>query len=116
MAVTPFVIDARRDGGVRREPRVDALRIVEYARFPRVGAEARPRVGFTRDFSATGMCVGADDASPVGALLRVTVRELDGLPARTTIERVVWCEAQRDGRYWVGLERLSEATAPAEIR
>ena len=116
MAVTPFVIDARRGSGVRREARTDALRIVEYAGFPRVATEARPHVGSMRDFSATGMCMGADDATPVGALLRVTVRELGGLPRRTTIERVVWCEAQRDGRYWVGLERLSEATAPAEIR
>ena len=32
-----------------------------------------------------------------------------GRPTRTAIERVVWCSAARDGRYWLGLEQLSES-------
>jgi hypothetical protein len=92
----------------RSEPREENLRIVEYSRFPRSSPGQRPRIGFTRDVSQTGMCLGVDDAVPIGSLLRVTVRSLEGRAARPSIHRVVWCSAERDGRYWLGLELLSE--------
>jgi hypothetical protein len=93
---------------IRKEPRDESLRIVEYASFPRVSPERRPGIGFTRDVSEAGMCLGVDDAEPIGSLLRVTVRDLDGRPKSPSIHRVVWCSAERDGRHWLGLEFVSE--------
>jgi hypothetical protein len=92
----------------RREQRRDAVRIVEYTRFPRVGAGAGPRFAFTRDYSRTGMCIGCDEPEPVGALLRLAVRELDARASRPRLQRVVWCEPAGDGRYWLGLERVAD--------
>jgi hypothetical protein len=96
---------------IRREPREETLRIVEYTRFPRMANDQRQRVGFTRDLSASGMCLGVDDAEPIGSLLRLTVCGPDGSPMPARVERVVWCSAERDGRYWLGLELLSDARA-----
>ena len=91
---------------LRSEAREDGVRIAEYTGFPRRGSEQCPRVGFTRDFSASGLCLGVDLGENVGALLRVTVRQPDGSPGHTSIRRVIWCSAERDGRYWIGLELL----------
>ncbi len=96
---------------IRQELREEALRIVEYTRFPRDAADQRQRLGFTRDLSVSGMCLGVDDAEPIGSLLRVTVCGLNGRPAPARVERVIWCSAERDGRYWLGLELLSDARA-----
>jgi hypothetical protein len=101
-------LDSLSPATLRREPRVDTVRIVEYAPFPRVGAQQGPRIGFTRDISRSGMCIGTDEAEPVGALLRVSVRELDGRSSPPCIERVVWCSRTPEGRHWIGLERLTE--------
>jgi hypothetical protein len=98
-------LDATRE--TRREPRRDGVRIVEYTRFPRVGPFAGPRFAFTRDHSASGMCIGCDEPEPVGALLRVSVRDLDGRASSPRLERVVWCEPAGDGRFWLGLERVT---------
>jgi hypothetical protein len=62
-----FTLDALRPGPIRREPRKDTVRIVEYTRFPRVGPDPGPRIGFTRDLSTSGMCIGTDEAEIVGA-------------------------------------------------
>jgi hypothetical protein len=102
-----LTLDALRPGPIRREPRRDTVRIVEYTRFPRVGPDPGPRIGFTRDLSASGMCIGTDEPEAVDALLRVSVRDLGGRSSRPCIERVVWCSRARDGRYWIGLERLT---------
>ncbi|MDH3213276.1 MAG: PilZ domain-containing protein [Myxococcales bacterium] len=93
---------------IRKESREERLGIVEYTRFPRVAPEQRPRIGFTRDVSGMGMCLGVDDTEPIGSLLRITFRGLDGRAAQPSIHRVVWCSSERDGRYWLGLELLSE--------
>jgi len=93
---------------VRREERVVAIRSAEYTPFPRTHASETPRRGFTRDASPLGMCLGVDLPEPVGALLRIEVRELDGRPIGATVGRVVWCRATRDGRYWIGLDLLCE--------
>lgn len=95
--------------GVRREPRRDVVRIVEYTRFPRVGTGSGPRFAFTRDFSISGMCIGCDEPEPAGSLLRLAVRDLVGRPSHPRLERVVWCEPAGDGRFWLGLERVVEA-------
>jgi len=106
-----FTLDALRPGPIRRESRKDTVRIVEYTRFPRVGSDRGPRIGFTRDLSASGMCIGADEPETLGALLRVTIRDLDGHPSRPCIERVAWCSRARDGRHWIGLERLTDTNS-----
>ena len=64
------------DFDARREAREDTVRIVEYAAFPRASADHRTRIGFTRDLSGAGMCIGVDETERKGALLRVVV----GLP------------------------------------
>ncbi len=93
---------------IRREPRDDVLRIADYTRFPRTGSAPRPGLGFTRDLSDAGICLGVDAAESVGSLLCVAIRGLDGLAGLWAIHRVVWCSAERDGRYWLGLERISD--------
>jgi hypothetical protein len=106
-----FTPDATHFEPRRREPRGDTVRIVEYARFPRMGPDRGQRIGFTRDMSASGMCIGADEPETVGALLRVVIRDLDGSLSRPSIERVVWCSRARDGRHWIGLERLTDTNS-----
>ncbi len=91
----------------RAHPRSENVRIVEYTPFPRLAPDQHPRVGFTRDLSEGGMCIGVDDPEPVGVLLRVTLRDVDGCPRHPCVERVVWCSQTRDGRHWLGLERLT---------
>ena len=91
----------------RSHARNENVRIVEYAPFPRLAPDQHPRIGFTRDLSDGGMCIGVDDPEPVGALLRVTLLGVDGCPGRHCVERVVWCSRARDGRHWLGLERLT---------
>jgi hypothetical protein len=93
---------------VRRESRRDEVRSVEYTAFPRVRSEQLPRLGFTRDISPLGMCLGVDAPELVGSLFRVQVRHLDGQPMGVTIARVVWREAAQDGRQWLGLDLLCE--------
>ena len=90
----------------RREPRERALRIVDYTPFPR-SAPDRPRVAFTRDVSPSGMCIGVDAAEAPGTMLRATLRELDGSPARCDTWQVVWCEVTADGRFWLGLQLVA---------
>ena len=90
----------------RSEPRSDEVQIVEYTPFPRTSAEPSPRIGFTRDVSPSGMCIGSDHEEPVGALLRVVRRAGDGRSQRPCIDRVVWCQPASDGRFWIGLERV----------
>jgi len=100
---------ARRRRGVRGEKREETVRIVEYSRFPRVSPLQDLRIGFTRDLCTAGMCLGVDECEPVGSLLRLSVRDVAGRCADAFIGRVVWTGAERDGRYWLGLELLTEA-------
>ena len=95
----------------RREERQAAVRIVDYSCFPRTAADPGSRVGVTRDLSASGMCIGVDDAEQPGALLRVTLLGVDGHPMRCGTWRVVWCRSEQDGRHWLGLELVAEARA-----
>ena len=109
------IADAQIDGEitalftpVRREQRIDEVRSAEYTPFPRARADQTPRRGFSRDVSPLGMCLGVDVAEPIGTLLRIEVKRLDGQSIGATIGRVVWCKPTRDGRYWIGLDLLCE--------
>ncbi len=113
MATANFAIDATPERALktsdRREAREDTVRIVEYSRYPRDAAEQRMQLGFTRDLSRAGMCVGVDRGERVGSLLKLCVRDVDGRSPEPTIARVVWARAEWDGRFWLGLELLPDA-------
>jgi len=94
---------------VRREPRERIVRMVEFTPFPRVSRDPEKRVAFTRDESASGMCLGTDSRQTVGELLRVIVRGVDGRPTLDCLARVVWCQGRPDGRFWSGLALVGEA-------
>lgn len=101
---------APRDrSSVRGEQRQAIVRVVDYYAFPRVRADHRRRVGFTRDVSAQGMCLGVEVAEPVGSLLRVIVRGVDGRPTLDSIARVSWCAPDHEGFLWLGLRVEGEA-------
>ena len=90
--------------------------MVELSPFPRVSRNRGRRVGFTRDESATGMCLGVDCAEKKGALLRVTVRGANGRPTLDRLARVVWSRPRSDGRYWLGLEFVADSRKPKTVR
>ncbi len=97
--------------GVRGETREETVRIVEYAGFPRVAPQQQLRVGFTRDISDSGMCLGVDWNESIGSLLRLCIRGIDGRDAEDCAGRVVWTRAERDGRFWLGIELLAKVSA-----
>jgi len=104
---------------IRRETRTDEIRIAQYSAFPRENPSQQPRIGFTRDVSSLGMCLGVDRPEPLGTLLRVDMRRIDGKSMGASIARVVWCTGSRDGRYWMGLDLLcptdrAQASRPSE--
>lgn len=107
LAVAPSSFPAGEAASMRAHERSENVRIVEYTPFPRLAPDQHPRVGFTRDLSEGGMCIGVDDPEPVGALLRISLLGVDGCPGRPCVDRVVWCTQARDGRHWLGLERLT---------
>ncbi len=101
----------------RHEAREDRVKVVQYCRFPRVCADQRMRTAFTRDVSATGLCVRVDAAEPVGALLRLVPRGVDGEPEPERIGRVAWTRPTADGGRWLGIALLDcEQRQPIRIR
>ena len=87
----------------RREARERIVRHVEYCRFPRVCADQRLRLGVSRDLSPSGLCLRTKLAEPIGALLRVMQRGVDGRLERAAIARVAWTTPVADGSHWMGL-------------
>jgi hypothetical protein len=109
---TTFIPGAEADAGAfRSEVRDEKIRIVEYSCFPRVASQQRSRIGFTRDISHSGICLGVDRSEPVGSLLRLSLRDIEGSTGDTCVGRVVWNSSERDGRHWLGLEVLTPARA-----
>ena len=100
-------VDRRLPAERRREGRETVVRQVEYSPYPRVRMGQRRCLGFTRDVSASGLCLRAEDRPPVGSLLRLVVHDVDGRPALESIGRVAWCNPAADGACWVGLSLLS---------
>jgi hypothetical protein len=92
---------------VRKARRVATVRLVEFAPFPRVRRQERWNVGFTLDLSSQGACLRAKEAAPIGSLLRVIVRGVDGRPTLDSIARVVWCAQGRFGEVRMGLSLLA---------
>lgn len=100
----------------RREPREKILRGVEYCRFPRICADQRPRLAFTRDLSDSGLCLHVEQPEPEGALLRVVIRGVDGEPVKEAIARTVWSRPADDGGHWMGLFLEADRRSPIRIR
>jgi hypothetical protein len=92
---------------VRKARRVATVRLVEFAPFPRVRRQERWNVGFTLDLSSQGACLRAKEAAPIGSLLRVIVRGVDGRPTLDSIARVVWSAYGRFGEVRMGLSMLA---------
>lgn len=95
--------------GVRREPRRDGLRQVDYSPFPRMRLDAGTRLGLLVNESDAGLCLVTNEGEPIGALLRVMVRGLHGRTSRDVVARVVWCQQGDSGRSRMGLELLRES-------
>ncbi len=101
----------------RVEPREDRIKAVQYCRFPRVCADQRFRIAFTRDVSPSGLCVRVDEPEPIGALLRVIPRGVDGEPETERIGRVAWTRPTADGGRWLGIALLDcEQRQPMRLR
>lgn len=88
------------------------VRIAEYSPYPRVSSEHRRQLGYTRDASPSGMCLGVETPEALGALLQVTVRQVDGAPSHETLARVIWCGPRTGGRFWIGLELIGAESGP----
>jgi hypothetical protein len=97
--------------GIRSEEREEMIRVVEYSPFPRI-APQQLRVGFSRDISRSGLCLGVDECEAVGSLLRIGVRDIEGRTGDPRVGRVAWRSKTRDGRYWIGIELLTPLMAP----
>jgi len=101
----------------RHETREDRVKVVQYCRFPRVCADQRMRTAFTRDVSSSGLCVRVEGAEPIGALLRLIPRGVDGEPEPERIGRVAWTRPTADGGRWLGISLLDcERRQPIRIR
>ena len=92
---------------VRKARREATVRLVEYAPFPRVHRDGRWRAGFTLDLSPVGACLRGEEAAPVGTLLHVVVRSVDGRPSLESIARVVWSVPGRAGEARMGLAMVA---------
>ncbi len=105
---------AGRPRPVRKVRRDDAVRLVEYAPFPRIQRDSRWRHGFTLDLSSRGLCVRTKDVAPVGSWLRIILRSVDGQPTLDCVARVAWSE-DRGGSPRMGLEVI-ERKGPLRVR
>ena len=94
-------VDRASTAGMRREEREEMVRVVEYSPFPRI-APQQLRVGFSRDVSRSGLCLGVDECESVGSLLRLSIRDVEGRSGDPRVGRVVWRSETRDGRHWIG--------------
>ncbi|MCH2187800.1 hypothetical protein MK280_18245 [Myxococcota bacterium] len=97
----------------RNEKREATVRIVEYSCYPRIARGEHTEVAFTRNESKSGMCLVSHRPEKPGALLRVARRTVDGVSDLDALAHVVWCEAQQDGRYWIGLALIEPAQRTA---
>lgn len=93
-----------RSRTVRRVRRDATVRLVEYAPFPRVHRDQQWRHGFTLDLSPRGLCVRAKMVAPIGSLLRIIVRSVDGRPSLDAVARVAWIAHTPNAHPRMGLE------------
>lgn len=106
MRVTADVSTPRSTVPERSESRQRIVHVVEYSHYPRRNAHEARRVAYTQDRSRTGLGLDLPEPVEAGELLRVTLRDIDGLVAVDGLARVVWCRENRDGRANAGLTML----------
>ena len=113
-AGSPLALDLGGSAGtseaprpVRKVRREAVVRLVEHATFPRTRRDAGWRRDYTLDLSPQGLCLRTEVAAPVGSLLRVLVRGVDGRPSLDGLARVVWSVQERPGAARVGLALLA---------
>jgi hypothetical protein len=93
------------------------MRLVEYTPFPRVRRDQRWRHGFTLDLSSRGLCLRTEEVAPIGSLLRVIVRSVDGRPSLDAVARVAWATHGLGGAPRLGLEIMaSRPPRPVRLR
>jgi len=92
----------------RREPREEAVRRVDFCRFPRVCADGRRRRGLTHDVSPNGLRIRVEQPEPVGALIRLRLWGEDGKPGRERLGRVAWSRAVGGGEHHLGVALLPD--------
>jgi hypothetical protein len=92
----------------RTNARDDALRLVEFAPYPRVSLDQRPQVGLALNRSESGLCIAVNEPEEIGTLLRIIVRGVEGSLVQDVLARVVWCRAEVDGRHRMGIALLRE--------
>jgi hypothetical protein len=80
---------------------------VEITPFPRLSSEDTREVVYSRDRSASGLCVGTKRPQIEGRLVRVRVLEQDGHIKAPRLARVVWCSPRDGGEHWMGLELIT---------
>lgn len=107
-------VDRVSTTGIRREEREEMVRVIEYSPFPRI-APQQLRVGFSRDLSRSGLCLGIDECEDVGSLLRLSIRDVEGRAGDPRVGRVVWRSETCDGRHWIGVELLTPIMAPRAV-
>ncbi len=96
-------------GGIRRGPRREGLRQVDFSPFPRMSLGAGERLGLLLNESDAGLCLVVAEREEIGSLVRVVVRGLHGHTSRDVVARVVWCDDSDPGRSRLGLELLRES-------
>jgi hypothetical protein len=96
-----------------RVPRRERVRLVELTPFPRRSREEGTFHGFSRNDSECGICVVTEQATAVGALLRVVVRGIDGRAEQRRVARVIWTAPHDDRRQRLGLAFIADE---AQIR
>lgn len=92
----------------RKARRIATVRLVEFAPFPRERRDERWSLGFTLDQSSAGACLRTREAAPVGSLLRMVVRGVDGRPTLDSIARVVWQARGSFGEVRMGVSLLAQ--------
>jgi len=91
----------------RKARRIATVRLVEFAPFPRERRDESWSLGFTLDLSSQGACLRTKETAPVGSLLRVIVRGVDGRPTLDSIARVVWHARGRFGEVRMGVSMVA---------
>lgn len=101
---------------IRCESRQNVVHLVEYSRYPRQDPGEDRKVAYTQDRSATGLGLDLPEIIEPGELLRISLRDIDGLAGMDGLARVVWCQSGEAGRVRAGLSILRETSERPMVR
>ena len=104
-----FSTEASPEGvPLRLESRNRIVQVVEYSHYPRRLASESRQVAYTQDRSDSGLGLDLPERVRPGALLQITVRDIDGKTEIDGLARVVWCQDSDGGRARAGAAILRE--------